>query len=74
MKMKGNLGGGYNHNNNNPVSGGQTPPGKWFSSLRLCGGSGLGEKKTLNTSVVGKMNFDAVGGGTAGKDSVILRA
>ena len=32
---------------------GRPPPGKWFSNLRLCGGSGLGEKKTLNTSVVG---------------------
>ena len=33
---------------------GRPPPGKWFSNLRLCGGSGLGEKKTLNTSVVWK--------------------
>ena len=37
-----------------PFLVGRPPPGKWFSSLRLCGGSGLGEKKTLNTSVVGK--------------------
>ena len=36
-----------------PFLVGRPPPGKWFSSLRLCGGSGLGEKKTLNTSVVG---------------------
>ena len=34
-------------------SGGQTPsPGKWFSSLRLSGRSGLGEKKTLNSERV----------------------
>ncbi len=44
----------YNHNND-PGSGGQNPPGQWFSSLRLCGRSGLGQKKTLNTSVVGKI-------------------
>ena len=40
-----------------PFLVGRPPPGKWFSSLRLCGGSGLGEKKTLNTSVVGKNTF-----------------
>ena len=38
-----------------PFLVGKPPRGKWFSSLRLCGGSGLGEKKTLNTSVVGKI-------------------
>ena len=38
---------------------GRPPRGKWFSSLRLCGGSGLGEKKTLNTSVVGIIRMGA---------------
>ena len=42
-----------------PFLVGRPPPGKWFSSLRLCGGSGLGEKKTLNTSVVGIIRVGA---------------
>ena len=42
-----------------PFLVGRPPRGKWFSSLRLCGGSGLGEKKTLNTSVVGIIRVGA---------------
>ena len=43
------------YNNNNVGFGGQTPPlGNGFPVWGLCDRSGLGEKKTLNTSVVGK--------------------
>ena len=50
--MKGNLKGGYNHNNNNNVSGGQTPPlGNGFPALGFVVAQGW-EKRKPSTQVL----------------------